>query len=293
MGCAAFDARAAQAKPRVGIQLFMFLDAARADLAGTLKAIAALGFRHVELLAGVGGAKALKAALHQSGLSAPSIHVPPMPFFPGMMSLADGPEPLIELCRDVGIGSVVCSAPLLPDRLRPGPGAIQRDPKAFERAIAAMSMDDWAAHCDLLNRVGRQMAGSGLRLCYHNHAQEFAGSPGAQPYDLILARTEPDVVSMELDCGWAAVAGRDPTALLRAHPHRFRFLHLKDFVRDPSGEIRFVPLGQGSVDWRPILAQAARAAIDTAYVEQEPPFAGPVADAAAESFKYLARLGAV
>lgn len=280
------------ARPRIGIQLYMFFEAAQADLAGTFRTIAALGYRHVELLAGLGDAATLGKLLRETGLTAPSIHIPPVPIFPGMPSLADGTDNMIALCKAVGIDAIICSAPLIPDRLRPDAEAFRRDPKAFDRAIQAMSRDDWLAHCAFLDRVGAEVARAGLRFGYHNHSMEFTGPPGARPYDLILANTSPATVTMELDCGWAMAAGQDPVSLMRAYPGRFRYLHLKDVVRDPSGEVRTVPLGQGMIDWRAILAEAALAGIDTGYVEQEPPYAGSAVDEAKASLAYLKRIGA-
>lgn len=280
------------ARPRIGIQLYMFFETALADLGGALRTIAGLGYRHVELLAGLGDAATLGKLLRETGLTAPSIHISPVPIFPGMPSLADGPGKMIALCRTVGIDAIICSAPLIPDRLRPDAEAFKRDPKAFDRAMQAMSSDDWRAHCAFLNRMGGEVSRAGLRFGYHNHSAEFAGSPGKQPYDLILAETNPATVTMELDCGWAVAAGQDPVTLMRAHPGRFRYLHLKDIVRDPSGEVRTAPLGQGMIDWKVILAEAALAGIETGFVEQEPPYAGPVIDAARTSLAYLKRIGA-
>src|SRR2546427_8704681 len=37
------------------------------------------------------------------------------------------------------------------------------------------------------------------------------------------------LVKLELDCGWASVAGQDPVAYLTKYPERCSLLHIKDF----------------------------------------------------------------
>src|SRR5262245_9614353 len=64
---------------RVGIKLSTLRDAAKQDLAGTLANIAALGYKDVEMLGGMGNFGASPAQVRQmldrNGLRAPSTHV--------------------------------------------------------------------------------------------------------------------------------------------------------------------------------------------------------------------------
>jgi sugar phosphate isomerase/epimerase len=82
-------------------------------------------------------------------------------------------------------------------------------------------------------------------------------------------------VTFELDCGWAAVAGKNLVELLRDHPYRISMLHVKDFklTGTPSPEGQTPPvteLGRGTIDYVPVFAQAAKTQrIRHAFVEQE------------------------
>ena len=92
----------------------------------------------------------------------------------------------------------------------------------------------------------------------------------------LLERTEPSLVSFELDCAWAAAGGRDPAAVLRQHGQRIHLLHLKDLVRKPTvgttqNDFTTCAVGDGVIDWKAVLAAAAAARIVAGYVEQEPP----------------------
>jgi sugar phosphate isomerase/epimerase len=60
---------------------------------------------------------------------------------------------------------------------------------------------------------------------------------------------------------------------MKNHPHRISMLHVKDFKLQPSAESqepKVTELGRGSIDYRPIFAQAGKTQhIDHAFVEQE------------------------
>jgi sugar phosphate isomerase/epimerase len=63
---------------------------------------------------------------------------------------------------------------------------------------------------------------------------------------------------------------------MQKYPHRFSMLHVKDFHLPPDmsfakhDEAKVTELGRGSIDYRPIFAQAAKnQKITHAFVEQE------------------------
>jgi sugar phosphate isomerase/epimerase len=99
-----------------------------------------------------------------------------------------------------------------------------------------------------------------------------------------------------MDCGWVTVAGANPIEYLRKYPKRISMLHVKDFKDiTANSSISNVPtvveLGQGSIDYRPILAEAAKAGVvKHCFVEQEgynvPPMEGLKIDA-----DYMHKLG--
>ncbi len=60
-------------------------------------------------------------------------------------------------------------------------------------------------------------------------------------YDEFLRLTDPDLVKLEMDCGWVTVAGHDPVEYFAKFPERYKLLHIKDFKKG------FTPTQQ---DWR-------------------------------------------
>ena len=105
---------------------------------------------------------------------------------------------------------------------------------------------------------------------------EFAPVDGKVPYEELLALCDPDKMTFEMDLGWVKVAGQDPVALMKKYPHRFSMFHVKDFHLPPNisfathEDAKVTELGRGSIDYRPIFAQAAEnQKITHAFVEQE------------------------
>ena len=85
----------------------------------------------------------------------------------------------------------------------------------------------------LLNTLGAIAARYGIRVCYHNHTSEFFPDPisGKPLHEILLENTDPALVSIQLDVGWACAAGVDVPAYLRAHPGRFASIHVKECSR--------------------------------------------------------------
>jgi sugar phosphate isomerase/epimerase len=131
-----------------------------------------------------------------------------------------------------------------------------------ERQTAA----DWQRICDRLNAIGERAGRASLTLAYHNHDFEFADlADGIRPYDLLLSRTDERFVKLELDVYWAAKGKVDPAPLLRAHPSRFRLVHLKDMARDGS----FTEIGNGTIDFGDIIDAALQSGVQHFFVEQD------------------------
>jgi sugar phosphate isomerase/epimerase len=250
-----------------GIQLYTVRDAMAADAAGTLKQLAAIGYRTVETFdLGRYSPQDFRRLLAANGMTCASCH----------LAFKNGDnDALFDIAHGLGARYVV-SAGLF--------GAVGANPaSANENAFHAMA--------SLANRIGAAAKKAGLSFALHNHNMEFRTVGRGPGFDLLLAETDPALVGFEMDCGWVAVAGRDPAAYLRDHPGCFALLHIKDFQRPPGP--RTAPggppgaiLGKGFIDYRPIFAAAK--GVKHYFVEQEPPYKAFTALAAArQDFAYL------
>ena len=252
----------AQPRPawRPGLQLYTVRDALAVDLEGTLRSVAALGYREVEL-AGLPGvtAEAMHASLKRHGLDVPSMHA-------GYDRLQRGLDAVLEEARLLGANYLVCPSV-----------------DAEERKTA----EDWKRVCQTLNRIGQAVRSRGLVLAYHNHDFEFVSfADGTTPFHLLMTETDPRDVKLELDVYWVAKAGLDPVQCLKDGRDRILLVHLKDLASDGST----MEVGAGFLDFEWIIRTALVAGARHLFVEQDTS-ADPFASIGA-SLRFLERLPA-
>jgi sugar phosphate isomerase/epimerase len=241
----------------IGVQLYSVRDILPKDYEGTLRQLAAMGYREVEAAGFFNhSASEVKQAMDHAGLRCVSAHY-------SLKDLLPKVDEVIQFGKDLGLKYIVCAAPMLKDASR------AKDPGSRE-ARESMTLDDWRWNADQFNHIGERVNTAGMRFAYHNHTPEFRAENGVVFYDELMRSTDPAKVTMEMDCGWVVVAGKSPTDYLTRYPKRFSMLHVKDFKMvggravPPSTE-----LGRGGIDYRPIFEAAKKAHIEHAFVEQE------------------------
>jgi sugar phosphate isomerase/epimerase len=242
---------------RVGLQLYTVRRAAAADLAATLARVAKVGYKEVEF-AGYHNhaATEVRDLLRQNGLTAPSAHI-------AITEIQKTPVKTFDDARTIGHEWIV--VPSLP--------AGKRE-----------SVDDWKRVADQFNAAARQVKAAGFRFAFHNHNDVFKKVGDVVPIDVLIAETDPSLVSYEMDVYWVVNGGGDPVDLLTRHAGRFRLMHLKDSMGPPNHKMADV--GSGVIDFKTILAHAK--GIEHYFVEHDDP---PDAFTdIATSYSYLSRL---
>ena len=254
-------------KGQLAIQLWSFRHDFEKDVPGTLRRVRALGFTQVEL-AGYYNltARQFKTELTKAGLKAVSMHV-------GFDEIQSKLDEIISEAQLLGVKQV--GVPWINSPFTKAD---------CEKAIA------------VFNQAGKQLAARGITFFYHLHGYEFVPNEGGEGtlYDLLLARTDPRFVKLQLDTLHVSHPGQDPAALLRKHPERFVSLHLKDLrpgkAPDHTGEVKDEdgrPLGQGVINWPDTLKAARQAGVKRYIIEDETP---TVWQAVPQSLKYLTTL---
>ena len=127
------------------------------------------------------------------------------------------------------------------------------------------SVDSFRRNADYFNKVGEKCKKAGLKFGFHNHQVEFKEINGRVPYDILIEKTDPKLVIFELDLAWITAAGKDPLAYFSKYPGRFEVWHMKDL----SPEKNDATLGEGIIDFKPILAKARTAGMQYWFLEQD------------------------
>jgi sugar phosphate isomerase/epimerase len=236
----------------IGLQLFSVKDLLAKDFDGTLRKVRAAGYTEVEA-AGYFNRTApdFRQAMDRAGLRCVSTHHQ-------LADLRARLDELIEYGHRLGLDYIVCSWPQ-----RRGP-----DQKGL------LTLDDWQWVAGEFNRIGHLVAAAGMTFGYHNHLQEFGSERGVVFYDELLRRTDPKLVTLEMDCGWVVAAGRKPVEFLSEAPERFQLLHVKDVARGAAGGFHSTVMGRGVVDYRPILRAAT--GVKHYFIEQEEFYIDPI-----------------
>jgi len=273
---------------QIGIELYTVRDLMETDFEGTLAKLAALGFREVEPANGYNNMspKAFRAMLDRLGLSAPSTHSSP--------TLGSELERELEGFQVMGIkytSPPMPPRPVVPGR-KPGSGMLGAylgghnsftQAEAFGPKQPPISLSEAQRRAAELNEYGKVASKFGLKMLVHNHTGEFmplTDVPQRTEYDVYLKETDPSLVAMQLDIGWATIAGQDVPAMFRANPGRYELWHIKDMfgIRSLNAKlppiervdaVTFEPYGVGQIDYKPFFDLAGVAGLKHFCLEQD------------------------
>ena len=139
---------------------------------------------------------------------------------------------------------------------------------------------------DTFSKAAEQCKKANLIFGYHNHEYEFDKVDGKVLYDVLLEETDPNLVKMEMDLGWAIVTGNDPLAYFKKYPNRFPLWHLKDMDKAKKESTEF---GKGDINIKQMLQNMKKAGVKYFFVEQEE-YPHTAMESAKYDFDYLAKL---
>ena len=265
----------------IGVQLFTIPKLLEQDFAGTMKLLADIGYKELELFgpypfsvpaaherwksvtpalgfekSGYFGlsARDVKAILDGHGLTSPSMHIDLDTLRTRLNEVAEAADVLGQ--RYAGISSI--------------PAEMRR------------TADDYKRVADEFNEIGARMKPLELRFLYHNHGYGLAETEGQIPFQILIERTDPDLVDLEMDLYWMTAGGADSKEYLDAYPGRFKLMHIKDMrehVRfsgdggDPQQWIELFPYmtdaGSGVLDLPSILSHAKQSGVRHFFVERD------------------------
>ena len=198
-------------KEKLGMVSYTFRNSFSKNMAGTLDSIKALGITNIEF-SNLFGKKAseIKKMLDERGMVCTS-------FGTGYADITSKIKEVGENAKALGASFVRVAW-------------IPHENVPFTIELAKKAVDDFNAAGKILKEQ------YGLSFCYHNHGYEFQPYQDGTYYDYIVANTNPEFVSFEMDILWVAHPGKNPVDLLNEIPQPFQTHARKRFTeRDSRG----------------------------------------------------------
>ena len=230
----------ADAKIKIGIQLYTVRDTMFKDPLGTLTALSKMGYQYVEH-ANYANRKfygytpiEFKKILTDLGMQMPSGHtvMNTKHWDATKKDFTDLWKQTIDDAAKLGQAYVI--SPWMDEKVR-------------------TSYDALMHQLELFNLSGELCQKSGMRFGYHNHNFEFVEKVNGQLiYDIILKETDPELVIHQLDFGNMYGIGARGMDWIKKYPGRFASVHVKDEIKVAVGEMNdghdSTILGNGVVD---------------------------------------------
>jgi sugar phosphate isomerase/epimerase len=216
------DLLAEAAKPAAKIPIALQLYSVRAecakDLAGTVAAVAKMGYKAVEFAGYYGKSAAdLRKLLDDNGLKCCGTHT-------ALTTLeGDNLAKTMEFNKTLG------------------------NPFLIVPGMGAKTKQDWLDKAKQFNEISDKVRPQGFWVGYHNHGAEFKELDGERPWDIFFGNTKKDVV-MQFDVGNAKGSGGDAVEYLKKYPGRALTMHLKPWSKSNPKAV----IGEDELPWKEI-----------------------------------------
>ncbi|MDB5248844.1 MAG: hypothetical protein JWQ40_3238 [Segetibacter sp.] len=252
--------RVSAGSKNVGVQLYSVRKEILADAVGTLKHLAKIGYTELESARSEKGnyygltPKEIKKVASDLGMTVRSGHV----------HIDKDWQKSVDQAAETGQQYLICSS--MPAR--------------------GQTIENYQKTADIFNKAAEDCKKHNIVFGYHNHEEEFEKVDGKVLYDILLDRSDPNLVKMEMDIGWMVVTGNDPFKYFEKYPNRFPLWHLKDMNLTKKESTEF---GKGGVDIRKLVANANKTGMKYYFVEQEE-YASSAFESLTHDIEYLKSL---
>ncbi len=224
----------------IGIQLYTVRTEMLADPVATLKRLAAIGFKELESARSDKGnyyglsPKEIKKITEDLGMKLRSGHI----------HVDNEWQKSIDEAAETGQEYLISA-------VLPTPG---------------QTVENYQRSADAFSKYGEDCKKANLSFGYHNHNSEFEEVDGKILYDILVERSDPSLVKMEMDLGWVVAAGHDPFQYFDKYPGRFELWHLKDVDMTRKASTEF---GKGALDIKKLLQHGKQSGMKHFFLEQE------------------------
>jgi inosose dehydratase len=224
------------------------------DYRRVLDEIAAAGYTATELGDGFPrDPQTLRLALQERGLSMPSAWCGLEFFQTTAEQDLEHTRQLCGLLAEAGASFVNVADQGTPQR------------KAFacrgdSAAAPHLSPSEWDQFAERVCQAAEVAREHGLQATFHLHAGTWVESRA--DLEELLRRAPAPLVKLVWDVGHAVCGGLDPLAVVRDHPERIAYIHLKDVDREVLDGVRQDEVGFDDAIRRRIFAEVGRGCLD-------------------------------
>ena len=231
----------------IGCQTYPVREALGKDFEGTLKQLAEIGYKSIEMCsppgyekAGYGSLVGMKASemkqkINAAGLKCESCHYQ-------FRELKENLDDRIAFAKELGLKQMIAST----FGVKPDAG-----------------MSEWVQAAKDMNQIGEKVKKAGLQAGFHNHNFEFKEIDGVLVYDKLMSELDPKLVKMQFQVSVISI-GFEAAKFMEKYPGRFCSLHLQDWS---AAQKKQVAVGQGDVNWKGVFAAAKKGGVKNYFVE--------------------------
>jgi sugar phosphate isomerase/epimerase len=241
-----------------GFQVWHIREELAEDTEATLKAMAKLGYKEVEMCSPLSYAEwgleplnkfsgmELRKMIEDSGLTCTSCHY-------DINELRDSFNDRMEWTQQMDLKQMILAQ--------------------FSFANDKLSMDDFRKAADELNMMGEKTKAEGIQVGYHNHDHEFQKLGKELIYDILMAQFDPELVKMQFHVAVIKL-GYKAADYFKKYPGRYISAHVSGWSAEQEKK---VPVGQGDVDWKEFFKAAEIGGVKNIFVEVPPDMFEPSA----------------
>jgi len=229
---------------QVGIQLYTLREFTKTpqDVAKTMKKVRQIGYEAVQV-SGMGPIEEaeLMKILNGEGLVCAATHE-------NSNQILNAPQAVVERLKKLNCKYTAYPYPA------------DQDLKSMEGVLTLAKK---------LEHAGKVLHDAGLVLTYHNHHIEFLKINGKPILEWIYEKTNPQYLQGEPDTYWIQTGGASPLEWCQKLKNRLPLLHLKDYKI--TGDIKpdLCEIGNGNINFKPIIKAAEENGCVWYFVEQD------------------------
>jgi len=136
--------------------------------------------------------------------------------------------------------------------------------------------DGYEGYCRFLKDmepVIKELKANDMKFAYHSHTYEFVKYKGRLMYDMLIEETDPYTFNFIQDSFWMRYGGINHIDYIRKVSGRMKVLHVKDYTTRldffSNVEGIFGTMGEGNIDYPPILDACEKAGVKYLAIEQD------------------------